>query len=325
MEENIFQNRVDLTDLQKAVTQIKTELGKIIVGQDEMVEQLVTAILSDGHVLIEGVPGVAKTLTAKLLAKTMSVGFSRIQFTPDLMPSDVIGTSVFNQKTTDFEFRKGPLFSNIVLIDEINRAPAKTQSALFEAMEERQVTVDGKTYPLASPFIVFATQNPIEHEGTYRLPEAQLDRFLFKIEVDYPTIEQEIKIIGDFHGRKNKIDWNSIKAVMDAQQIAKYRLQVNSLHIDEHLIRYIAQIVNQTRNNSSLFLGASPRASLAILTGAKAIAAIKGRDFVNPDDIKVAALPVLRHRIMLTPEKEMEGITSREIIKEIIEKIEIPR
>ncbi len=325
MEEQVFQNRVDLSGLQQAVSNIKHEVNKIIVGQDNMIELLIAAVLADGHVLIEGVPGVAKTLTAKLLAKTMSVGFSRIQFTPDLMPSDIIGTSIYNLKTSEFEFKSGPLFSNIILIDEINRAPAKTQSALFEAMEERQITVDGKTYLLTAPFIVLATQNPIEHEGTYRLPEAQLDRFLFKIEVDYPSLEDETKIIADFHSRKNIIDINSINGVLNADEVKEYRSKVRQIHIDANLISYIAKIVNQTRNNSSLYLGASPRASLAILSSSKAIAAMSGRDFVTPDDIKFVATPVLKHREMLTPEKEMEGITTNEIIKQIIEKIEVPR
>ena len=325
MEEQIFQNRVDLSGLQLAVGNIKHEVNKIIVGQNDMIELLIAAILADGHVLIEGVPGVAKTLTAKLLARTMSVGFSRIQFTPDLMPSDIIGTSIYNLKTADFEFKSGPLFSNIILIDEINRAPAKTQSALFEAMEERQITVDGKTYPLTTPFIVLATQNPIEQEGTYRLPEAHLDRFLFKIEVDYPSLEDETKIIFEYHARKNTVDINTVDSVMNAAQVKEYREKVSMVHIDANLISYIAKIVNQTRNNSSLYLGASPRASLAILTSSKAIAAMRGRDFVTPDDIKFVATPVLKHRVMLTPEKEMEGITSNDIIKQIIEKIEVPR
>ncbi len=325
MENQTFENRIDLRELQQAVNSIKTEIGKIIVGQDTMIEMLIAAVLADGHVLIEGVPGVAKTLTAKLLSKTMSVNFSRIQFTPDLMPSDILGTSIFNLKTSEFEFKSGPLFSNIVLIDEINRAPAKTQAALFEAMEERQITVDGKTYPLDAPFIVLATQNPVEHEGTYRLPEAQLDRFLFKINVDYPTLEDETKIISDFHSKKNSIDLNSVQSVMTANDIKNYRSKVGEIHIDQNLISYIAKIVNQTRNNTSLYLGASPRASLSMLSSSKAIAAIKGRDFVTPDDIKLIAINVLKHRIMLTPEKEMEGITANEVIKQIIEKIEIPR
>jgi len=325
MEEQVFQNRVDLSGLQQAVANIKQEVNKIIVGQDDMIELLIAAILADGHVLIEGVPGVAKTLTAKLLSRTMSVGFSRIQFTPDLMPSDIIGTSIYNLKTTEFEFKQGPLFSNIILIDEINRAPAKTQSALFEAMEERQITVDGKTYQLTAPFIVLATQNPIEQEGTYRLPEAQLDRFIFKIEVTYPSLENETKIITDYHARKDTVDINTVNSVMNAAQVKEYRGKVSSVHIDTNLISYIAKIVNQTRNNSSLYLGASPRASLAILSSSKAIAAMRGRDFVTPDDIKFVATPVLKHRVILTPEKEMEGITSNDIIKQIIEKKEIPR
>lgn len=325
MEESGFQNRVDLNDLKQAVNNIKTEVGKIIVGQEDMIELLIAAILADGHVLIEGVPGVAKTLTAKLLSRTMSVDFSRIQFTPDLMPSDIIGTNVYNLKLSDFQFKKGPLFANIVLIDEINRAPAKTQSALFEAMEERQITVEGTTYPLAPPFIVLATQNPIEQEGTYRLPEAQLDRFLFKIEVGYPSLEDEAKIISDFHERKNSVDIKTVNSVLNPADIKKCREDVCAIIVEPNLINYIAKIVNQTRNNPSLYLGASPRASIAILSGAKAIAAMRGRDFVTPDDIKFVAVPVLKHRIMLTPEKEMEGITTNEVIKQIIEKIEIPR
>jgi MoxR-like ATPase len=325
MEQPLFQNRIDLSQLQQAVSNIKTEINKIIVGQDEMIELLIAAILADGHVLIEGVPGVAKTLTAKLLSRTMSVQFSRIQFTPDLMPSDIIGTSIFNLKTSEFEFKAGPLFSNIVLIDEINRAPAKTQSALFEAMEERQITVDGKTYQLSPPFIVLATQNPVEQEGTYRLPEAQLDRFIFKIEVDYPSLEDETKIISDYHTRKNSIDLTSVNSVLNASDVKNYRDKVGEIHIEANLISYIAKIVNQTRNNSALYLGASPRASLSILTSSKAIAAMRGRDFVTPEDIKFVATPVLKHRVMLTPEKEMEGLTATEIIKQIIEKIEIPR
>ena len=325
MEEQVFQNRVDLGALQQAVSNIKQEVNKIIVGQDEMIELLIAAILADGHVLIEGVPGVAKTLTAKLLSKTLSVGFSRIQFTPDLMPSDITGTSIYNLKTSEFEFRQGPLFSNVILIDEINRAPAKTQSALFEAMEERQITVDGKTYLLSPPFIVLATQNPIEQEGTYRLPEAQLDRFLFKIEVDYPSLDHETKIISDYHTRKNTIDISSVNSVMNAAEVKDYRSKVSLIHIDANLISYIAKIVIQTRNNSSLYLGASPRASLAILASSKAIAAMRGRDFVTPDDIKFVATPVLKHRVILTPEKEMEGITTKDVIKQIIEKIEVPR
>jgi MoxR-like ATPase len=324
-QSNTYTNRIPLEDLRTAVAGIRSEIGKIIVGQEKTIDLLIAALLSDGHVLIEGVPGVAKTLTAKLLARTVSVKFSRIQFTPDLMPSDVTGTSVFSMKTHEFEFHKGPIFANIVLIDEINRAPAKTQSALFESMEERQVTVDGKTLLLEAPFLVVATQNPVEQEGTYRLPEAQLDRFLFKIEVDYPTLQQETKLLSDFHSRKNSMQLDEVKPVISAADLKNFREKVYSLHVEPNLLGYIAQIVNQTRNNSALYLGASPRASLAILTSSKAFAAMRGRDFVTPDDIREVAVPVLQHRIMLTPDKEMEGQTAREVIRQILQQVEIPR
>ena len=325
MEESIFQNRVDLTALNEQVKKIKEEIGKVIVGQEMMIDQLITAILADGHVLIEGVPGVAKTLTAKLLSKVISVDFSRIQFTPDLMPSDVLGTSVFNMKTSEFEFKAGPIFSNIVLIDEINRAPAKTQSALFEVMEERQVTVDGTTHKMKSPYLIVATQNPIEHEGTYRLPEAQLDRFLFKIAVKYPSLEEEVNIVSRHHERGGKAPLTEINSVLNTEQIAAFRQFALQVHIEPNLLKYITQIVHETRNNPMLFLGASPRASIAILVSAKAYAMISGRDFVSPEDIKFVALPVLRHRIMLSPEKEMEGISTDAVVKQIIDKVEVPR
>ena len=325
IEEQNFSSRVDLAGLQVAVNDIKTEIGKIIVGQDEMVELLIASILANGHVLIEGVPGVAKTLVSKLLARTLSVGFSRIQFTPDLMPSDIIGTSIYNLKTSEFEFKKGPLFSNVILIDEINRAPAKTQSALFEAMEERQITVDGKTYALVPPFIVLATQNPVEQEGTYRLPEAQLDRFLVKIEVDYPSLENEVRLLVEYHRRNNKVDITTVNPLLNAGRIKEYRDAVSMIHIEQNLIEYIVKVVNQTRNTSLLYLGASPRASLAILSMSKAIAAMHGRDFVNPDDIKRIIPAVLKHRVILTPEKEMEGVTPNEVIKQLIEQVEVPR
>jgi MoxR-like ATPase len=325
MDDNLFEKRTDLTALSEAVDKIKEEIGKIIVGQDKLVSYLIAAILSDGHVLIEGVPGVAKTLTAKLIAKTISVGYSRIQFTPDLMPSDILGTAIYNLKISEFTFNKGPIFSNIILIDEINRAPAKTQSALFEVMEERQVTMDGVTHPMSKPFIVLATQNPIDQEGTYRLPEAQLDRFLFKIEVSYPNHEEEFQIIKGFHLRKGINDLNHILPVLSAMDVETYRSTIKSVHIDENLIKYIAHIVNNTRNNPSLYLGASPRASLAILTASKAFAAMKGRDFVTPEDIQQAAYPVLCHRIILTPEKEMEGIKTENVVQDIIKTIEVPR
>jgi MoxR-like ATPase len=323
--QELFNNRTDLSDLRNAVEQLRREIAKIVVGQHQMVDLILSAILADGHVLIEGVPGVAKTLTAKIVARTISSAFSRIQFTPDMMPSDVLGTSIFNVKNSEFEFKKGPIFSNIVLIDEINRAPAKTQSALFEVMEERQITIDGKTYKMDAPFIVLATQNPVEQEGTYRLPEAQLDRFIYKIEIGYPSMEEEEKILTGFHQRHSSNDLSLISPVLSGEQIQQYREKVNNIHIDQNLLRYISQLVNQTRNNSALYLGASPRASIAIMRGAKAMAAMRGRDFVTPEDIKDVAYPVLGHRIMLTAEKEMEGVTAKDIIKDIITKIEVPR
>lgn len=320
-----FENRIDLSALQQAVDAIKTELGKVIVGQDEMLEMLIVSILADGHSLIEGVPGVAKTITAKLMARTMDVGFSRIQFTPDLMPSDILGTSVFNAKNTEFEFKKGPIFSNIILIDEINRAPAKTQAALFEVMEERQITIDGEKYEMQPPFLVFATQNPIEQEGTYALPEAQLDRFLFKINVPYPTVDEELQILVNEHQRENIQALDMVENVLNAESIAQYQKTIRKILVEQHLLRYIAAIVDNTRMNASLFLGASPRASLAIMNASKALAAINGRDFVTPEDIKKVAPSVLRHRIMLSPEREMEGVTTDKVIQQILETIEIPR
>ncbi len=320
-----FSNRVDLTQLQEAVSGIKSELGKVIIGQQDMIELLIISILANGHSLIEGVPGVAKTVTAKLLAKTMDVDFSRIQFTPDLMPSDILGTSIFNLKSSEFEFKKGPLFSNIILIDEINRAPAKTQAALFEAMAERQITMDGVEYAMEPPFLVFATQNPIEQEGTYRLPEAQLDRFLFKINVNYPSLEEEIQILESKHEQKTKIDEDLVNSLLSAQQIVDYQKTIKEIVAEKNLLKYIASIVDNTRTNANLYLGASPRASIAIMDASKALAAINGRDFITPDDIKKVASPVLAHRIMLTPEREMEGLTSAQVVKQIVDSIEIPR
>ena len=323
--ENQFENRIDLTDLVNKTQAVKNEISKYIVGQQQLIDLLLIALLADGHVLIEGVPGVAKTLTSKLLAKTIDADFKRIQFTADLMPSDIIGTSIFNAKTADFEFKKGPLFANIVLTDEINRSPAKTQAALFEAMEERQITVDGKTYPLDAPFMVLATQNPIEQEGTYRLPEAQLDRFLFKIYVGYPSLEDEGIMLTNFHNNSHIIDLNKINKVLNKASINDLKKLTTKIVIEENLIKYISQIVQATRKNSGLFLGASPRASIAILNSAKANACLQNRDFVTPDDIKFVAFPVLRHRVILTPEKEMEGVGVDTIIQQIIDKVEVPR
>ncbi len=325
MEEQIFQPRTDLSALNEAVLSIRNEIKKIIVGQDEMVRLIIAALLADGHVLIEGVPGVAKTLTAKLVAKSVNAGFSRIQFTPDLMPSDVLGTPVFNPREASFEFKKGPVFSNIVLVDEINRAPAKTQSALLEIMEERQATVDGKTYPMASPFMVLATQNPVEQEGTYRLPEAQLDRFLFKIIVPYPTETEETNMLTQFHNMGNVQALDMVKPALEGQQIVLLKQQIKTQIIEEKLLQFIAKLIHQTRNHKSIYLGASPRASLAIMNASKAIAAMQGRDFVTPEDILAVVPPVLRHRIILSPDKEMEGITEDDVLKQIIQGMDVPR
>jgi MoxR-like ATPase len=325
MEENLFEQRIDIKTLNNAVIGIRNEISKVIVGQHKMVDLLLIALLCDGHVLIEGVPGVAKTLTAKLLSKIINTNFSRIQFTPDLMPSDVLGTSVFNPREAEFEFKRGPIFSNIILIDEINRAPAKTQSALFEVMEERQVTIDGITHAMDFPFLVIATQNPIEQEGTYRLPEAQLDRFLFKIVISYPSVEEEINILMNQQSVSQNSLLENVQQLVSPSQISEYRSITTEVIIDPKLVEFIAKIVNETRNNSSLYLGASPRASLAILRSAKANAAIMGRDFVTPEDVIEMAIPVMRHRIILTPEKEMEGFSADELINDIISKIEVPR
>lgn len=324
--ENVnFQSRINLEPLKESVDKIRHELGKVIVGQHKMVDQLIVSILANGHILLEGVPGVAKTLTAKLLSKSMALDFSRIQFTPDLMPSDIIGTSVFDLSKSNFEFKKGPIFSNFILIDEINRAPAKTQAALFEVMEERQITVDGKTYIMDEPFLVIATQNPIEQEGTYRLPEAQLDRFLFKISISYPNLSEEITILQKENELQNRNKMADVATIVSKSEIKEFQGLLKQIIIEPHLIEYIAKVVLNTRENPFLYLGASPRASIAILNASKGFAAIKGRDFVTPEDIKEAAIPVLQHRVVVTPEREMEGISASEIIKQIVDSVEIPR
>lgn len=304
---------------------VSSRLSRVIIGQQHMTHLLLAALLADGHVLIEGVPGVAKTLSARLLAKLIDTKFSRIQFTPDLMPADVTGTSIFNPKSGDFEFRRGPVFSNIVLIDEINRAPAKTQAALFEVMEERQITMDGATELLPPPFMVIATQNPIEHEGTYRLPEAQLDRFLIKIVMDFPSLEEETEILKRHNGENAAKLLEDIYPVVPVQQLLAAREQLPLIHVSEKLISFIAQLVVATRNDPAVYVGASPRASIALLKMARALAALQERDFVIPEDILEAAAPVLRHRLSLTPEKEMEGLGADEVIKDILNRLEIPR
>ncbi len=320
-----FEQRTDLSGIHAFVESVREQIGKVIIGQQEMVDLLIAALLADGHVLIEGVPGVAKTLTTKLLAQIIDADFSRIQFTPDLMPADVIGTSIFNPKKSDFEFKQGPVFSNIVLIDEINRSPAKTQAALFEVMEEKQITVDGQTYKLEPPFFVIATQNPIEHEGTYRLPEAQLDRFLFKIDVPYPKLDEEIEIISGAYDRQGADATGSMEKVLDRKRISEQRKTVMGVHVEKSLMKYIAEIIQMTRNSSSIYIGASPRASVFVMKASQAWAAMQDRDFVIPDDVKAVIKPVLRHRITLTPEQEMEGVTTDKVIERLLEKVEVPR
>jgi MoxR-like ATPase len=320
-----FESRVDLGALQSKLEAVRAEVKKVIVGQDRAINMLLISILAGGHSLIEGLPGVAKTLTAKLIAKAINSDFKRIQFTPDLMPSDVTGSSILDLKTNEFEFRRGPIFGNIVLIDEINRAPAKTQASLFECMSERQVTVDGYTYAMANPFIVFATQNPIEHEGTYRLPEAQLDRFLFKIDVHYPDFEQELNILKEHHAQKAKNKEDLVQAVVSADELIHFQHLSKMVFVHDDILKYITEVIVQTRTNPNLTLGASPRASIAILEAAKAFAALQGRDFVTPEEVKYVAPAILGHRVLLTPEKEMEGFSTDYIIRQIVESVEIPR
>lgn len=319
------ESRLKLDKFQAKVKQVKEEVQKMVIGQHELIDQILLAIFSRGHVLIEGVPGIAKTLTSKVIAKTLSVNYSRIQFTPDLMPSDVLGTSVYNIKTSEFLYKKGPIFSNVVLIDEINRAPAKTQAALFEVMEERQITNDGETFKLDPPFFIMATQNPIEQEGTYRLPEAQLDRFLFKIKLEYPSLKDEIEILKRFKNSIREMSFDAVHSVLSATDIEEFQGVIEEVKIEDQLIEYIAKIIGETRNHPRLYLGASPRASLSIMKTAKTLAATRGRDFVTPDDIQYVAEPVLNHRIILTPETEMEGISAEDVISEIVQKIEVPR
>jgi MoxR-like ATPase len=320
-----FENRLKVQEINHMAYRIRNEISKVIVGQERVLDMMLTALLANGHVLLEGVPGVAKTLMAKLLARCIDTGYSRIQFTPDLMPSDVLGTTIFNTATSSFEFNAGPVFSNIVLIDEVNRAPAKTQSALFELMEERQVTIDGATRKMSRPFLVLATQNPVEHEGTYRLPEAQLDRFLFKINIDYPSLEQEVAILQTASERGAIAEVDEVNPVVKEAELVEFQELIHRVIIDPQLIRYIAVIVEKTRSHSSLYLGASPRASLWIMRASKAFAALEGRDFVTPEDIREVLYPVLVHRIILSPEKEMEGVRPEAVIRQIVDSVEIPR
>jgi MoxR-like ATPase len=319
-----FNSRVDLKDFSQNVSELKKGINQVLVGQQKAIDLLLVALLANGHVLLEGVPGIAKTLTAKLLARTLTIPFSRLQFTPDLMPSDVLGTSVYNLKTTEFEFKPGPVFSNLVLVDEINRAPAKTQAALFEVMEERQVTIDGNTHPMQEPYMVVATQNPIEQEGTYRLPEAQLDRFLFKVTMHYPSLDNEVAILEQALSPQG-LNPNKVQPVLSQAQILDLKALIPQIHVEKPVLSYMAQMVEDTRKDPSIYLGASPRASVALLRGSQAFAALQGRDFVTPEDVQFLAEPVLNHRIIITPEREMEGTTVAEVVQQIVKKIEVPR
>lgn len=324
-DEEIFHNRLNLDELSSGVERIRSEISQVIVGQSKTLDLLIIAMLADGHVLLEGVPGVAKTLLAKLLSKCLSVDFSRLQFTPDLMPSDVLGTSVYNMKSSEFEFKPGPVFTNVLLIDEINRAPAKTQAALFEVMEERQVSVDGLTRKMEDPYLVLATQNPIEQEGTYRLPEAQLDRFLMKVDIDYPSLEEELEILERHTRLVDEDPLEKVQPVVSAENLLNFRQLVAGVHVEQPVLRYIAAIVESTRHDQSLYLGASPRASLALFRCARAFAAMQGRDFVTPEDVKFLCEPVLGHRVILTPEREMEGVGVKSVLDQILAKVEVPR
>lgn len=318
-------NRFDLTDFQEKVNLMRDRISTVIVGQEKTIDLILTAILANGHVLVEGVPGVAKTLLSRLISKLIDADFKRIQFTPDLMPSDVLGTNVFNIKTQEFEFHKGPIFSQVVLVDEINRAPAKTQAALFEVMEERQCTVDGVTRHMSPLYTVLATQNPIEQEGTYRLPEAQLDRFMMKVNMGYPSFDEEVVILERHQANSGIATLEEIKPILSVEQLLQLRDYLQRVIIDKSLINYIAQITQHTRLSQAIQLGASPRASICILQCSKAWALLHGRDFVTPDDIKAVVPPVLEHRLIITADAEMQGFTVEKLAQALLDKIEVPK
>ena len=315
----------DLTQFAEKIQQLRDSIGEIIVGQRFTVDLILTAILADGHVLIEGVPGVAKTLLARTVAKLIDTKFSRVQFTPDLMPSDVVGTTVFNMKSSEFEFHPGPVFADIILVDEINRAPAKTQAALFEVMEERQVTIDGTTHRMGDIYTIIGTQNPVEQEGTYKLPEAQTDRFLMKITMGYPSLEEEVKVLERHHTNAKLTRLEDLKPVITHDELLQLRSLLQKVYVEPSLLRYIAAIVQQTRQSKAVFLGASPRASVAMLQASKALALLSGRDFVTPEDIKFVTPSILQHRLILTAEAEMEGHTALKVTQRLIDKVEVPK
>ena len=319
------EQRTDLSLIAEKTQQLRDSIAQIVVGQTEAVDLLLTSIVAGGHVLIEGVPGVAKTLTARLLARLIDARFSRVQFTPDLMPSDVLGTTVFNMKSSEFDFHMGPVFADIVLVDEINRAPAKTQAALFEVMEERQVTIDGKRHAMGDVFTIIATQNPVEQEGTYKLPEAQLDRFVMKITMGYPSVDEEVAILDSKKQGMRFAHLDEVQPVLSIDELLHMRAQVGNVRADASLLRYIAEIAQQTRQSKAVYLGASPRASVAVLATSKAYAMINGRDFVTPDDIKFVVPYVYQHRLMLTAEAEMQGFTPFKVAQMLMDKVEVPK
>ena len=322
-----YEDTHDRMRTQECIDTVKSNIHKIIVGQDDIIDQVLVAFLADGHVLLEGVPGTAKTLLVKTLTRILGAQFSRIQFTPDLMPADITGTNVFNLAHSAFSLRKGPIFSDFVLADEINRTPPKTQAALLEAMEERQVTIDGERFPLSPYFMVLATQNPIEHEGIYPLPEAQLDRFLMKILIPYPGREDEQQVIRNYQQGfdARRLDLIDLERLADINRLSELRAEVRRTRVEEGVQRYIVELVRRTRESISLSWGASPRAGVALLLTSKALAVLRGRDFVTPDDVKHLAKPVLRHRILLKSEAEIEGLTPDDVIEKIISAVEVPR
>ncbi len=327
MENATTNNDQDIQSTAQLCQQIQSEIGHAVIGQTQVIEQMLVALIASGHVLFEGVPGLGKTLLVQALSKTFSGDFARIQFTPDLMPSDVTGHVIYNMKTESFKVRKGPVFTNLLLADEINRAPAKTQSALLEVMQEQQVTLEGRAMVVAQPYMVLATQNPVEQEGTYPLPEAQLDRFLFKILIDYPSAEEEFKLVQYITDKKlgDKLDVSKVKSCVDATMISRLQQQCANIVVDNKVLEYAMNIVRSTRNWPGISMGAGPRGSLSLVRAARAYALLQGRSFVTPDDVKMITLPAMRHRIVLSPEMELEGVSNDQMLNNILEKVQAPR